>query len=228
MIPLASDSGYDQVVKKMKPTRRWTQARSAALVLALVFSSACAGGRLGARTSGQTGIASWYGADFHGRQTSNREIYNMYDMTAAHPTLPFGTRVMVTNLDNGRAAEVRINDRGPFMKNRILDLSYAAARLLNMVGSGTAPVRLEILGAALRAAEGRYIIQVGSFVDEENARELKGRLGKKYGKAFISATSLSGQNYYRVRFRADEPSETERLAARLFADGFPILICKAD
>ncbi|MCX6565508.1 MAG: SPOR domain-containing protein [Candidatus Aminicenantes bacterium] len=72
------------------------------------------------------------------------------------------------------------------------------------------------------------MIQVGSFVDEENARELKGRLGKKYGKAFISATSLSGQNYYRVRFRADEPSETERLAARLFADGFPILICKAD
>jgi rare lipoprotein A len=215
-------------VKNTKLTRPWTQAQTVALVLALVFTTACAGGRLVARTSGQTGIASWYGADFHGRPTSNREIYNMYEMTAAHPTLPFGTRVMVTNLDNGRAAEVRINDRGPFMKKRIIDLSYAAARLLDMVGSGTAPVRLEILDGAARASGRRYIIQIGSFVDKENARELKAKLGNRYGEAFISPTNCSGRNYYRVRFRADEPSETERLAARLSSAGFPVLICESD
>ena len=215
-------------MKNTKLTRPWTQAQTAALVLALVFSSACAGGRLVARTSGQTGIASWYGADFHGRRTSNREIYNMYDMTAAHPTLPFGTRVMVTNLDNGRVAEVRINDRGPFMKKRIIDLSYAAARLLDMVGSGTAPVRLEILDGATRASGGRYVVQIGSFVDKENAQELKAKLGNRYGEAFISPTNYSGRNYYRVRFRADEPSETERLAARLSSAGFPVLICETD
>jgi len=215
-------------VKNTKPTRSWTQGQTAALILALLFTSACAGGRLVARTPGQTGIASWYGPDFHGRLTSNREIYNMYDMTAAHPTLRFGTRVMVTNLDNGRAAEVRINDRGPFVKNRIIDLSYAAARFLDMVAPGTAPVRLEILNGAGEASGGRCLVQIGSFVDKENARKLKAKLGTRFGEAFISPANCSGRYYYRVRLRADEPSETERLAARLSAAGFPVLICEAD
>jgi len=93
----------------------------------------------------ETGVASWYGPDFHGKLTSNKEIYDMYDMTAAHRILPFGTVVMVTNLDNGRTATVRINDRGPFVGDRIIDLSYATARVLDMVGPGTARVRLEVL-----------------------------------------------------------------------------------
>ncbi len=228
MIPLVGGADYDQTVKNLKPTRAWTHGQTAVLFLALLFTSACAGGKLVARTTWQTGFASWYGPDFHGRLTSNREIYNMYDMTAAHPTLRFGTLVMVTNLDNGRAAQVRINDRGPFVKNRIIDLSYAAARLLDMVGSGTAPVRLEILGGAGRASGGRVIIQVGSFVNEENARELKAKLGRRFGKAFISSVNCSGRYFYRVQIRADEPSETERLAARLLAAGFPALICEAE
>ena len=212
----------------MKPARSWTHGQIAILFLALLFTSACVGGRLVARTAWQTGVASWYGPDFHGRLTSNREIYNMYDLTAAHPTLRFGTLVMVTNLDNGRAAQVRINDRGPFVKNRIIDLSYAAARLLGMVGPGTAPVRLEILGGVGRASGGRVIVQIGSFVNEENARELKAKLGRRFGEAFISSANCSGRYFYRVQIRAGKSSETERLVARLSAAGFPVLICEAD
>jgi rare lipoprotein A len=95
----------------------------------------------------QTGVASWYGPGFHGNRTANGEIFDQYELTAAHPSLPLGTRVMVTNLANGRAVEVRINDRGPFVDNRVIDLSYAAARVIGMIGPGTSPVRIEILGS---------------------------------------------------------------------------------
>jgi len=94
------------------------------------------------------GNASWYGPDFHGKLTSNGEVYNMYDMTAAHKTLPMNTIVKVTNLRNGKSAVVRVNDRGPFVATRIIDLSNKAAHKIAMVGRGTAPVRLEILGFA--------------------------------------------------------------------------------
>src|SRR5262245_18636559 len=85
----------------------------------------------------QTGIASWYGPGFHGRRTANGEVYDQHDLTAAHPSLPLGTRVMVTNLTNGRAVDVRVNDRGPYVGGRVIDLSYAAARAVDMVGPGT-------------------------------------------------------------------------------------------
>lgn len=94
----------------------------------------------------QEGIASWYGPGFHGRRTANGEVYNQYDLTAAHQTLPHGTQVRVTNLTNGRVVLVRINDRGPFVDDRIIDLSYTAARQIEMIGPGTAPVRIEVLG----------------------------------------------------------------------------------
>jgi rare lipoprotein A len=93
-----------------------------------------------------TGQASWYGKPHHGRRTTSGEIYDMNKLTAAHRTLPFGTRVLVTNLDNGRTVEVRINDRGPFRRDRVLDLSYAAARQLGAVGEGVIPVNLRLLG----------------------------------------------------------------------------------
>src|SRR5262250_1784453 len=94
----------------------------------------------------QQGIASWYGPGFHGRRTASGEVYNQFDLTAAHQTLPHGTRVRVVNLTNDRSVLVRINDRGPFVDDRIIDLSYAAARQIDMIGPGTAPVRLEIVG----------------------------------------------------------------------------------
>jgi rare lipoprotein A len=96
--------------------------------------------------STQKGIASWYGPGFHGRRTASGEVYNQYDLTAAHQTLPHGTRLRVTNLTNDRVVFVRINDRGPFIDDRIIDLSYTAAREIEMIGPGTAPVRIEVVG----------------------------------------------------------------------------------
>jgi rare lipoprotein A len=103
----------------------------------------------------QEGIASWYGPGFHGRRTANGEVYDQYELTAAHQTLPLGTRVMVTSLTNGRGVEVRINDRGPFVGGRIVDLSYAAARVIGMLGPGTMPVRLEVIGQPVQVAARR-------------------------------------------------------------------------
>jgi rare lipoprotein A (peptidoglycan hydrolase) len=111
----------------------------------------------------QIGTASWYGPGFHGNRTSSGEIYDQYELTAAHRTFPLGTRVSVTNLQNGREVEVRINDRGPFVKERTIDLSYAAARSLDMLGPGTAPVRIEVLGEApVPLAAVAYTIQTAS------------------------------------------------------------------
>lgn len=93
-----------------------------------------------------SGIASWYGPDFHGKKTSNGEIYNMHNLTAAHKTLPMNTMVKVTHVNNGKTVIVRINDRGPFVAGRVIDLSKAAATSINMIGTGTAPVKLEVVG----------------------------------------------------------------------------------
>ena len=121
--------------------------RMASLWLALLLVlTGCATGRASRIDgSGLSGQASWYGRPHHGRRTSSGEIYDMNKLTAAHRTLPLGTRVLVTNLDNGRTVEVRINDRGPFRKNRVLDLSYAAARQLGAVGEGVIPVTLKVV-----------------------------------------------------------------------------------
>ncbi len=93
----------------------------------------------------QTGEASWYGRPYHGRRTANDEVYDMYALTAAHPTLPFGARVRVTNLKNGRSVELRINDRGPTIRGRIIDVSYAAARALDVVEAGVFPARVRVV-----------------------------------------------------------------------------------
>lgn len=118
--------------------------------LSVALLTACATSRpiapmpavLGAQ---QTGEASWYGVPYHGRRTSSGEVYDMYQLTAAHPTLPLGTRVQVTSVETGRSVEVRINDRGPFKGGRIIDLSYAAALRLNVVGPGVIPVRVRVV-----------------------------------------------------------------------------------
>ena len=130
----------------------------------------------------ETGVASWYGHPYHGRRTSNGEVYDMDEMTAAHLRLPFGTILRVRNLDNGRDIEVRINDRGPFVKSRILDLSREAARRLDMIGPGTARIRLEVLAGPAQVADSRpsggpsaavsgscLAVQLGAFADPSNA-----------------------------------------------------------
>jgi len=152
----------------------------------------------------------------------------MNDMTAAHPSLPFGTYVLVTNLDNQRTAVVRINDRGPFVGGRIIDLSYAAARVLDMVGPGTARVRLEVLQGYPPAgpvpASARWSVQVGAFAVQENAYAMKRKLEARYPEVFILTFQTSGRSYYRVRVRARDKDAALATARRLADEGFPVLV----
>jgi rare lipoprotein A len=179
------------------------------LAIALTLT-ACAGpkpgpspaskGAVSGTVTPSKGIASWYGPKFHGRRTANGEVYNMYALTAAHRFLPFGTRVQVTNLDNGRHVQVRINDRGPFVKNRIIDLSYSAARRIDMVGTGTAPVRLRLIQGPDRSLPKRYFVQTGSFTRLDNAQRLLARLKKQgYKGSRKVKVRLDGQTYWRVQ-----------------------------
>jgi rare lipoprotein A len=121
------------------------------LVAALALASSCGprrlppGDRVPAAGWDEEGIASWYGKKFHGRRTANGERYDMYGISAAHKSLPFGTVVLVRNMNNGRELEVRINDRGPFVTGRIIDLSYGAARKLDMIRDGIVPVRIRVV-----------------------------------------------------------------------------------
>src|SRR6185436_6121786 len=137
----------------------------------------------------QSGTASWYGPGFHGRQTSSGELYDQNGMTAAHKTLPLGTRVRVTNVQNERSVEVRINDRGPFVGNRIIDLSYAAAKAIDMVGAGTAQVLIEILETPVPISSVpsslRFTVQIGSFTKRESAESLRDRAASTSSAAAV-------------------------------------------
>ncbi len=146
----------------------------------------------------EEGNASWYGAPFHGRRASNGELYDMYKLTAAHRTLPFDTVVRVTNLTNGKSTVVRITDRGPFVENRIIDLSLAAAREIESVGPGVVPVRLEIL-SAIDPTAGFFTVQVGAFREHINAERLRDRLSASYSPIFIQQVETSDGAFYRVR-----------------------------
>ena len=171
----------------------------------------------------QAGIASWYGEEFHGRPTSNGEVYNMHDLTAAHRTLPFGTVVEITNLQNGRSVTVRINDRGPFVGNRIIDLSYAAARMLDMVGPGTIPVRLEVVKEVPQAAQ-TFAVQVGAFILRENADALAAKLKPDFPEVGIVLFQTDEQAYFRVRVPAQSQAEAQRLADHLSRLGYNVIL----
>jgi rare lipoprotein A len=131
----------------------------------------------------EEGVASWYGHPYHGRAAANGEIYDMEKMTAAHRTLPFNTWVKVYDLDNKRTTEVRITDRGPFVGGRIIDLSHAAARELEMIGPGVARVRVEVISAPPNAVPGLFAVQVGAFRDRANAERLRSQMEARYGSA---------------------------------------------
>ena len=173
----------------------------------------------------QTGIASWYGGEFHGKRTSSREVYDMNDLTAAHNTLPLGTFVAVTNLNNGQSVVVRINDRGPFVKNRVIDLSYAAARALDMIGTGTAPVRIEVLAdISPPLAALRFSVQTGSFIRRANAEAMRKDLARQFADVYVSTFETTRQVYYRVRIRANDRETAETLASRLMERGYTAII----
>ncbi len=177
----------------------------------------------------QTGIASWYGPGFHGKATASGAIYNQDDMTAAHQTLPLGSKVMVTNMETGRTAEVLVNDRGPFAKGRIIDLSYAAAQAIDMVGPGTALVRVDVLDSPvpLRAIRPTldYTLQLGSFAQLENAQQLRDRIAKSFDRVTITPLQSKDTTYYRVHLgQFTSRDAAEEMAARVSQAGYSVMI----
>jgi rare lipoprotein A len=177
----------------------------------------------------QTGIASWYGPGFHGKATASGEVYNQNDLTAAHQTLPLGTRVMVTNLENGSTTEVMVNDRGPFAKGRIIDLSYAAAQSINMVGPGTALVRVDVIESPMPIESIRhsldYTLQMGSFSQLENAQQLRERLAKSFADVRIAPLQSRDTTYYRVHLGSfSNRAAAEEQARQVTQAGYSVII----
>lgn len=183
----------------------------------------------------QRGIASWYGNKFHGKKTSNGEIYDMYAMTAAHKTLPIPCYVQVTNLKNGRQVTVRVNDRGPFHENRIIDLSYTAAKKLGITANGTGLVEIRTVEPGqpvtppTRVASDKtqvkhvavskplLYLQMGSFVELNNAESLRAQLLlHNVTAAAIQQSKVDRQNIYRVRIGPIKTvEEADRLASQI-------------
>lgn len=156
-------------------------------------------------------LASWYGPGFHGQFSASGEIYNMYEYTAAHKTLPIGTYLLVTNLENGKQTVVRVNDRGPFVEGRCIDLSYAAAKDLGIIGKGTAKVKIIAIGEVEAQGQeinyknlpdftkGQFFLQVASFKQKENALNFKKELEKEYQRVEIEPIIKNGIIFYRVQ-----------------------------
>ena len=172
----------------------------------------------------EQGVASWYGPDFHGGRTATGETYDMHAMTGAHPTLPLPTWVRVTNLENGRSVVVRLNDRGPFARGRVIDLSRAAAEALDMVRAGTARVEVRSLAVGASApapATAAYYAQAGAFGSRENAEALASRL-RDAGIEGVTVTESPGNGGPMFRVRAG-PAATlpdfDRLVERMLAAG---------
>ncbi len=224
-------------------TARPRLARGTA-VLALAALAACGSFRrhrgpetLPRKERVQVGVASWYGKEFHGKPTASGEPFDMYDLTAAHRTLPLGTRCKVTNLENGRETVLKINDRGPFVRGRILDCSYGAAQRLGFAGKGLAKVRIEVLekgrgrpsgripsgeilvgpsGPPDRVLDGSFTVQVGAFLNADNAARLRDRLKERHPDTYV----VKFHDFYRVRvghLAAEE--EADDLQRRLAEDG---------
>ncbi len=174
----------------------------------------------------QLGVASWYGPGFHGRATTSGEIYDQEGLTAAHPSLPLGTRTRVTNLDTGRSIDVRINDRGPFVKNRAIDLSYAAARAIDVVGPGTAAVRIDVLapppGGYSRVA---YCVQAAALREHDKARLLHDDLARRYAHVYINRVRTEADVLYRVRVGPfNERCDAEERAREMAGLGYGAIV----
>jgi len=177
----------------------------------------------------EEGTASWYGIPFHGRRAANGEIFDMNSLVAAHRTLPFGSILRVTNLNNGRDVQVRVIDRGPFVGDRVLDLARAAAVALDMIGTGTAPVRIELLSGP-NPAVGDFTVQIGAFTDRANAERLRERLLARYQPIFIQDYDAPAGHFYRVRVgQVPSPDAAQQLAAQLKdSDGFQTFVVRLD
>ncbi len=186
----------------------------------------------------EQGIASWYGRKFHGRKTSNGERYNMYSRTAAHKTLPMNTHLLVQNLENGRESIVRINDRGPFIRGRVIDLSLTTAKELGIVKKGTARVRITALGETTSIVQnnkkverflphkdfnsGDFFVQIGSFQNKTNAVRLKNKMQSLGKRTVLQLYDRGDSFFYRVQVSAGNTlTAAKSVEKRLSNDGYP-------
>jgi len=166
----------------------------------------------------EVGMASWYGHPYHGRAAASGEVYDMEQFTAAHRTLPFGTLVRVVNLENSKTVDVRINDRGPFVDDRIIDLSHAAARSIDLIGPGTARVRLEVLQAPAMPQPGYFAVQVGAFQNRDNAERLRAEMEARYGAARLVLRPGDPQLWRVLVGRSATVDDAGTLAGRIRAE----------
>ena len=163
----------------------------------------------------ETGVASWYGHPYHGRQAANGEIYDMETLVAAHRTLPFNTWVRVTNLTNSKTVDVRIIDRGPFVGGRIIDLSHAAAQAVDLIGPGVAQVRLEIIAPPQTPEPTAFGVQVGVFAFRVNAERMMQDMQTRYGSAKLVARQGQSTTWRVVVGKESSADNAENLAARI-------------
>ena len=167
----------------------------------------------------EQGIASWYGHPYHGRRAANGEVFDMNQMTAAHRTMPFGTWVKVDNESNGRNVKVRITDRGPFVGDRIIDLSRKAAEEIAMIGPGTARVKLTVIDAPRGEVVETYGVQVAAWADRARAEDLKKQVEEKFDKARVVERE-GDPVLYRVVVGEGTREEAEELSRKLREEGY--------
>jgi rare lipoprotein A len=177
------------------------------------------------QVKGEVGVASWYGVPFHGRLTASGEVYDMEKMTAAHRTLPFGTVVRVHSLVNQKTTEIRINDRGPFVQNRIIDLSHAAAQQIDM--PGIANVQLEIISKPPTRGVEQFAVQVGDFTSRDDAARLRDDMQKRHGTA--SLVFRPGDQTWRVLVGMESSEQSANaLAQQLTNETGPAFVVLVD
>jgi rare lipoprotein A len=201
------------------------------LLIAVVFFTACSTSRYSSYPKTSFVTASWYGSEFHGRPTASGEIFDMNALTCAHREYPFGTRLKVTNVSNNSSVVCLVNDRGPFVSGRDIDLSYGTAKKINMMGTGR--VRIEYAGrdqsyirtVRYQTDRGPFAVQVGSFRESENASRLKKSLELKYGNVQILEAKVDGDRYYRVRIgKFSTKDRAYRFAKDLAEEGYGVII----
>jgi rare lipoprotein A len=177
----------------------------------------------------ETGLASWYGHPYHGRAAADGEIYDMEKLTAAHRTLPFGTGVRVTNLGNAKSVEVRIIDRGPFIDGRVIDLSHAAAQVIDLIGPGVAQVRVDILSApATPPSLNWFAVQAGAFADKDRAERLRSLLEREYGSARLVLRPGTPSLWRVLVGREPTQQAAELLADRISSQVGPSFVVRLD
>jgi rare lipoprotein A len=173
-------------------------------------------------------VASWYGPYFHGRQTASGEIFDMYNFTCAHKEYPFGTKLKIINLSNNRSVNCLVNDRGPFIEGRDLDLSYATAKEIGMIEPGVSIVKVEYIKENNKYMRS-FTIQVGSFKEISNAMGLKEAIEQRYNRVYITEAYVDGDKYYRVRIgKINGKDEAYHLAKVIEKEGYDVMIVRYD